>query len=325
MTAAVTALFPLGLVAALMVDKIRGTGAARTWVIVQVWLLLECAGVLIALFLTPLQWLAPGTFRDLNYALQAAWARGLLNAIQWTFSLTVEWPEVDTSTKSAGLLLVRHTSLVDTLLPVLLLNRAGRRPRYVLKRELLADPCLDLVGSRTPNAFIDRSGLDTATQLRVLYELGASRQDDDTVVLFPEGTHFTQARRQRALERLADDPVSHAYVRSLERTLPPRTGGALTLLQATQGSAVTVLAHTGLEGVLGLRDLLRGGLTRRVVRLHAWRFDSAHIPRERPGQIAWLRAVWQGVDVWVLDQEREAREASQERPDWETTLAMISK
>ncbi|MDC0708578.1 hypothetical protein POL68_08865 [Stigmatella sp. ncwal1] len=30
--------------------------------------------------------------------------------------------------------------------------------KYVLKRELLWDPCLDVVGRRLPNVFVERSG-----------------------------------------------------------------------------------------------------------------------------------------------------------------------
>ena len=35
-------------------------------------------------------------------------------------------------------------------------RRYHLRLRYVLKRELLWDPCLDIVGQRVPNIFVDR-------------------------------------------------------------------------------------------------------------------------------------------------------------------------
>ena len=55
-------------------------------------------------------------------------------------------------------LMMRHASLVDTLLPtVLVLRRHRIRLRYVLKRELLWDPALDLAGNVLPNYFLDRA------------------------------------------------------------------------------------------------------------------------------------------------------------------------
>ena len=39
------------------------------------------------------------------------------------------------------------------------------RLRYVLKRELLLDPCLDIVGNRLPNCFVARSGADAQADI----------------------------------------------------------------------------------------------------------------------------------------------------------------
>ena len=45
----------------------------------------------------------------------------------------------------------------DTVLPVVFFALpTGVRLRYVLKRELLFDPCLDIVGQRLPNYFARR-------------------------------------------------------------------------------------------------------------------------------------------------------------------------
>jgi len=38
----------------------------------------------------------------------------------------------------------------------------------VLKRELLADPCLDIVGNRLPNHFLDRHATDSGPELAAL-------------------------------------------------------------------------------------------------------------------------------------------------------------
>jgi hypothetical protein len=56
---------------------------------------------------------------------------------------------------------LRYASVADTLLPaVFLANPNGLKLRYVLKHELLLDPCLDIVGNRLPNSFVQRSAGD---------------------------------------------------------------------------------------------------------------------------------------------------------------------
>ena len=69
-------------------------------------------------------------------------------------------------------MLIRHASIVDNLLPAELVARPhGIRLRYVLKRELLADPCLDIAGRRLPNYFV-RRGTGEAQELERVRALG---------------------------------------------------------------------------------------------------------------------------------------------------------
>jgi len=64
------------------------------------------------------------------------------------------------------LMVCRHASRADSLVSAWVVTiGAGMHPRYVLKRELLADPCLDVVGNRLPNHFGDRGAADSATEL----------------------------------------------------------------------------------------------------------------------------------------------------------------
>jgi hypothetical protein len=55
--------------------------------------------------------------------------------------------------------MLRHASIGDTLLASALVGRPHGIfwLRYVLKRELLWDPCLDVVGNRLPHVFVDRA------------------------------------------------------------------------------------------------------------------------------------------------------------------------
>ena len=70
-------------------------------------------------------------------------------------------------------LFMNHASVIDTLLPVeLVCRRHGMRLRYVLKKELLVDPCLDIVGLRVPNHFLDREAADGSLELMLTHPTG---------------------------------------------------------------------------------------------------------------------------------------------------------
>jgi len=90
------------------------------------------------------------------------------------FGLRVRLVERDPIGEGPIHLFVRHVSVADTLLAaVLLQHREGWRLRYVLKRELLWDPCLDLVGQRLPNYFVDRGGSDAQREIDGVRALAA--------------------------------------------------------------------------------------------------------------------------------------------------------
>ena len=67
--------------------------------------------------------------------------------------------------------------------------------RYVLKQELRYLPCLDIGGHGLPNVFVDRSGSDSAKAIREVSDLIATAGSDESVLIYPEGTRFTQKTR----------------------------------------------------------------------------------------------------------------------------------
>ena len=66
--------------------------------------------------------------------------------------------------------------------------------RYVLKQELQLLPCLDIGGNLLPNVFVDRSGADSDAAVRDVSDLVASAGKDESVLIYPEGTRFTQKK-----------------------------------------------------------------------------------------------------------------------------------
>src|SRR5262249_52808520 len=154
---------------------------------------------------------------------------------------------------------LRHASVADTLLPaVFIANPNGLKLRYVLKHELLLDPCLDIVGNRLPNSFVRRSSGDSYRVLELMRNLGPR----DGVIIYPEGTRFSYAKREAIIAQLESKGESYlcAKARMLKHVLPPRLGGPLNLLDHNESADAVFCAHCGFDGVVDLRDFLKGSL-----------------------------------------------------------------
>ena len=174
-----------------------------------VWILVcEAGGVLGACWL----WLwhtggsrARDRFLDRFWALEFAWFEAMLGGAEAILSFRVEIePGGEPPPGGPVLLLMRHLSQADTMLPARLFSaRYGIRMRYVLKRELLWDPCIDLAGHMLPNVFVDRDGHDSAAAVRSVAALARDLGPTDGVLIYPEGTRVTPEKQRRAVERIA--------------------------------------------------------------------------------------------------------------------------
>jgi 1-acyl-sn-glycerol-3-phosphate acyltransferase len=249
------------------------------------------------------------------YALAVWWSRTLFYGAARIFDFRLETQGDEVLAASPLVVMLRHASAADTLLgPVLVVGRHGTRLRFVIKRELLWDPCIDLVGNRTPHYFVRRGSADSAREIRAITRLGRDLGPGDGVLIYPEGTRFTPEKRARVLERLraAGDSELLAQAERLEHVLPPRLGGALALLDT--GVDVVFGAHTGFEGAGGFRDLWSGALVGRVIRAQFWRVPAAEIPAGREERIRWLFAHWARIDAWIGAQREPAGPAGPVSP-----------
>lgn len=282
------------------VALLLGAGApARLALYAAVFLSYELIGLGAALWL----WLT-GRARDeaVHARLQRWWACGLFRAAARVFALDLEVTGDESVEPGPIVVMIRHASLADTLLPeVVLGGRHGLRVRYVLKRELLFDPCLDIVGQRLRCAFIRRGAGESERELGAIAELGRGLGASEAALIYPEGTRVTPEKQRRALERLAaagsEERVTRA--RALRHVLPPRTSGPLALVAAAAPADVVWLAHTGLEGLATLRDVLSGALVGRHIQVRLWRTPRSVIPREREAAVRWLDEEWARVDGWI--------------------------
>lgn len=232
-------------------------------------------------------------FLDANFVLQCEWANALKSAGQRIFDLRFRVTGTDALDGPPVLLLPRHVSGGDTVIPIVFYARpCRRRLRYVMKRELLIDPCLDIVGHRLPNYFVDRGAADSEREIQGILGL-LTDPGDDGILIYPEGTRFTEAKRSRILSRL--DPASAARARVRTHVLPPRPRGTLALLAHNPGLDLLFCAHSGLEDAASVSALVSGSAVGAEVRIHFWRIPFAAIP-DADAQPAFLLDCWDRMD-----------------------------
>jgi len=301
---------PVWLPAMLIVDAVhrsRGT-ALRCAAMLTAYLSYELVGMTVSAGLWAWRQLVAidaERWTDLHFRLEAWWGTALFRAAVRCFGLRVEVEGDADLARGPYFLLLRHTSTADTLLASALVSRPHRlRLRYVLKQELLWDPCLDIVGNRIPNVFVDRFSDDSAEEIRRVRDLARGLGPRDGVLIYPEGTRFTEAKRARILERLraSGDAELCDYTRSLARVLPPRPGGTLALLEAAPDVDVVICSHTGFEGAASLGEIWRGALVHRKIRVQFRRVPRDRIPQGQDARTSWLREEWRRVDAWLLGQ-----------------------
>jgi len=261
------------------------------------WSWLELAGVAASAAL----WLTGRSGDPLpSYRLQAWWADRLMGALRVTCGLDPRIEGADQLRPGPVVLLVRHASLADSLLTVWAVTTVGLRPRVVMKKELLVDPCLDIVGNRLPNCFVDRGAADSAPELAAIAAMAGGMGAEDAAVIFPEGTRANDDKRARALDRIAQgDGDRAARLAGLTHLLPPRTSGARAILGAAPDADVVVGWHVGFEGLDdfgGILDALGG--PRRDVRLQFHRVARSEVP-EGDGFTEWLDGQWLRLDAEV--------------------------
>jgi 1-acyl-sn-glycerol-3-phosphate acyltransferase len=246
------------------------------------------------------------TSTRLTYGAQRAWLDWNFDALRLAFSLVFTVEGGEEVAPGPILLLSRHASMIDTMLPGrYVVKPHGIKLRYVLKKELLVDPALDIGGNRLPNYFIDRAG-NAATEMAALRDLARSLDADEGVLIYPEGTRYTEQKRIEYSERWRQGGGVLAEIASrYRRVLPPRPGGTLALLDASTADVV-VLAHRGLEGFARVSDIWNGRLVGSEVQLRFWRVPRPQIPDGDPERTEWLFRLWAEVDAWVVGEERRA-------------------
>jgi 1-acyl-sn-glycerol-3-phosphate acyltransferase len=308
LAALLVGVFPALAILAAGVDLVRGRGGVlpltRALVFFAVYLLCEVGGVLAAglLWVVTLGGKLTGAARwvELNAALQRLWTAALFGSSVVIFSLTVDVEGLELARSGPLLFFVRHSSTADTVLTAALVANPNRLLlRYVLKRELLWDPCLDIVGRRLLNSFVDRTGSRSEAEVAAVVRLTENLDERSAVLIYPEGTRFEQAKLDRALARLREGGRTDlAQIASTFRhVMPPRLGGALALLRAAPSADLVIVEHTGFEGAATFASFTSGALVKQTLHVRLRRLPARDIPaadRDR-----WLFEQWAETDRWI--------------------------
>jgi 1-acyl-sn-glycerol-3-phosphate acyltransferase len=222
-----------------------------------------------------------------------------------------EPPDSHLITGKPLLLLARHGGPGDSFALVdLLMSRYRRRPAIVMKETLRWDPGLDVLLGRLPSCFIRRGERSKAPER--LATLAQTMRSDDAILLFPEGGNWTPGRHSRAIARLMHAGRRQAAVDAAENrnVLPPQPTGMLACMSGRPDLSVAVVAHTGLEDLVGPALIWRAVPVRARPMIVRWWFQPARsLPATEIGRREWLRLQWALVDSWI-----DARKAARTRP-----------
>ena len=253
----------------------------------------------------------PRGFHDGMFRAQYVWAKRLAEASIRVLGLRIHVESDYTFGDRRVILAARHTSIADTLVPMLYVCIAHRlNLLYVMKRELEWDPCIDIAVSRLPHLFVVRGSGDAAREIEAIGKL--IEQQEDGVIIFPEGTRYSPAKRDRELRKLEKsgekDLVNWAGKHT--NVIPLRTGGMQALLERNRDADVVFCAHRGFENASSFREAFNGSLIDADIYVKFWGVRFEDIPATREERRVWLLEQWGRVDDFAAGRIQPARKSA---------------
>lgn len=238
-----------------------------------------------------------------KYQASMTWYTAKLTAAIAKFApLPIDTSELDEDLLDGNAIVIgRHRSVFDALLPSTILGPRGLLTLYTMKEDLQWDPNLDIVGHRMGHVFVNRRSNDLESELEPIRALAARVDKDSVGVIFPEGTFFNATRLERAVNAISRrDPARTELAKRFRHLLPPRPAGTLAMLEAAPDADVIMLGHVGVEPFGSIPEILENlGDQRHRLRVKAWRFARSSIPIDPDAQIQWLFERWLEMDEWI--------------------------
>lgn len=299
---------PVLLLVALIADLATGTKGmrrSRTVALISSLFLVDLAGKLLvvgAWVISPLGTRVERPASQARYSwIMTWWTTALIATISRFVPLSIDMTELDDSLLDGDAIVVsRHRSILDAVLPAMLFGKRQLQVLYTLKEDLRWEPNIDIVGKRMGHVFVNRRPTDLDAELEPIREL-ANRIDDGSVgVIFPEGTFFNEKRKAQAIRALEKrDPHHVEAATNMQFLLPPRPAGTLALLEGAPGADVIVLGHVGFEPFGTIKQILAHIGDDHNIVIRAWRYARNTIPTDPPAQIDWLYERWVEMDGWI--------------------------
>ena len=297
-------LAPIGVTVGFGLDLLTGQWrfpTIRLWLFAIVFVAHEWIGLAEAARL----WITGGFGRKVDYRrhqdIQGWWTTSLLRWAGRLLGLRLDLDDLSAIPEGDVLILSRHASMIDAIVPAFVFAGALQRPcHYVMNKELRWIPNIDVYGGRLGNHFIHRTG-DRERQIQDIGRLAESAQPNSALVIFPEGTYATAEAKKRvqlSLER-RQDHRSAALNTELSVLLPPRPAGTLALLDHRPDAPVVILGHVGLEGLAELSGLRRHLPAKRTVKVRWWTIERNEVPDDVAQRTDWLEDQWRSLDRWV--------------------------
>lgn len=299
---------PVLLVIAVIIDlltRTRGMRRSRAVALISVLFLVDLAGrtlVVSAWLISPFGLRVERPTSQARYSwIMTWWTTRLVRTITRLVPLPIDTSELDESLLYGNAIVVsRHRSLLDAVIPAMFFGRRGLRVLYTLKEDLRWEPNIDIVGHRMGHVFVNRSPTNLDAELQPIRDLGAQIDENSVGVIFPEGTFFNEKRKARAIRALQKrDPAHVDAAENMRFLLPPHPAGTLALLEGAPGADVIVLGHVGFEPFGTIKQILATVGDEHGVAIRAWRFARNTIPTDPTAQIDWLYERWAEMDDWI--------------------------
>jgi 1-acyl-sn-glycerol-3-phosphate acyltransferase len=257
-------------------------------------------------------WLASGFGRRIRTPYFEGIHYDLVQGVMWTLfsearrvlalQIVTDGPSPDAHPGIPIIVACRHAGPGDSFTLIhALMDWYDREPRVVLKNTMAWDPMIDVILHRIPARFISTQparGHDLDAEIR---DLATGLDANDAFVIFPEGGNFTPDRRRRGIDRLRKLGLERMAQRAEQMThvLAPKPGGLLAALDAAPDADVVLVAHTGLDHLVTVRDLWRELPMDKILVMRWWQVARDEIPADRDERIEWLFGWWERIDDWV--------------------------
>jgi len=159
------------------------------------------------------------------------------------------------------------------------------------------DPCLDIVGHRVPNYFVNRQSSNMASELVGIAQMANGLNAGDVAVIFPEGSRASSKKRERELNRVTQrDPERGARLAALRYLIAPKIAGAKALIESVPHADVLTVWHSGFDGMDTFSGMWRQ-LSQRAIRAKVvvQRHSRSTLPMG-PKFAEWLDDRWVEMD-----------------------------